>query len=148
MTTHRSRRTHRRNHNSKGAFSDIKKRTAALSKRIDTYLKTLKSGGGRLEAWQDKYPVAGTTPWVPSNNVCQSPTLAAKTFSPPFMSGGRRSRRKTKKQGSKRRGGGYGSSETYFGRRPVGYIGPQTAPFPSTKAWYGAGRKRSRRSRR
>lgn len=146
MTT-KSRRTHRK---STGAFTEIKKRTAALSRRIDTYLKTLKSGGGRLQAWQDKYPVAGTTPWVPSNNICQNPTLAAKALGPPFMNGGRRSRRRShaRRHRSHRRGGGYGSSETYFGRRPVGYTGPLVAPFPNTKSWTGAGRRRSRRSRR
>ncbi len=132
-------------------YKDIKQRTAAMSKRIDNYLKTIRSGGGRLESWQGKYPVAGSTPWDPSNNITKYPQLAQQAFYPPGQRGGKRrtkrriSRRKShkKRRTSRRRfhstvrGGAYHIPESYFGRSPVGYVGPKSTPYPSLKQWQG-----------
>lgn len=102
------------------------KRASILSRKIDSYLKTLKTGGGRLESWQDKYPMAGTSPWSPSNNICKYPSMANSIWNPPGSRGGRRRSKK---------GGQYIIPETYFGRKPVGYAGPAHTPHPTLKAW-------------
>lgn len=121
-----------------GMYSDIKTRTTNLSKRIGKYLRSLKSGGGRLESWQDKYPFVGTSGWSPENNICKYPDLSRKAFG----TGGARKRRtrrsrRLRKSRSKKRGGEYSIPETYFGRKPINFSYPKISPYPSLKSWSG-----------
>ena len=133
-------------------YHDIKQRTSALSKRIDNYLRTIKTGGGRLESWQGKFPVVGSIPWDPSNNITKYPQLANQVFNQPGLRGGRRrrrSRRGTSRSKLRRRsvkGGAYHIPQNYFGRSPVGYFGPKSTPYPSLKDWSAAGGRRSKRT--
>lgn len=130
-----------RKHIRKPRYSKIKTMSSSLHKSIAKSLKMLRrrSGGGRLDAWQDKYPQYPGDGWATAPTICQFPEQAKAAFNGPVQKGGGCGC-------GLKRGGGYGVSETYFGRRPVGYTGPRPSPYPASPILTGAGR--SRRSAR
>lgn len=120
----RSKRSKKKSHHLRmKKIRQTKQWARSKSNGILSSLKAMKNGGGRLDAWQDKYPMVGKA-WDPSNNICKYPKLVTDTFYPPGQRGGR----------AKRRGGGNFVSETYFGRKPIGFVGPKPTPSPS-KFW-------------
>ena len=125
MTFRRNTRR-RASRSSKRSLKTRRKSAAASLKRsIAKSLRKLRRGGGRLDAWQDKYPQYPGDSWATAPTVCQFPNMAETAFRGPVQ-----------------RGGKYGLSETFFGRKPVGYVGPKSSPYPADPVMWGAGRRR------
>ncbi len=130
MTVRRNTRR-RTSKKSKRSVRTRRNSAAALKRSIAKSLRSLRTrGGGRMDAWQDKYPQYPGNSWATAPTVCQFPNMAEAAFKGPVQRGGG--------------DGGYGLSETFFGRRPVGYIGPKSSPYPSDPVMWGAGKRRRR----